>query len=56
MAIESIGIRRLLDRAAIYTYLMNKLSTKAGKKFVREFVDFYEVVGCWILAAAQPIS
>jgi 2-polyprenyl-3-methyl-5-hydroxy-6-metoxy-1,4-benzoquinol methylase len=26
---------------------MNKLSTKAGKKFVREFVDFYE--GCWVL-------
>ena len=47
MPIESTGAKRLLDRAAIYTYMMNKLSTKAGKEFVREFVDFYE--GCWVL-------
>jgi hypothetical protein len=33
MPIKSIGVRRLLDRSAIYTYMMNKLSTKAGKEF-----------------------
>lgn len=47
MPIKSIGVRRLLDRSAVYTYMMNKLSTKAGKEFVQEFVDFYE--GCSVL-------